>query len=293
MKRTLVLGLLAIVVVSFTTLAVIKGVKKMDKDKAILVVSFGTSVEKTRKETIEACEKRIAAEFKDYRIERAFTSNIIRKIYKDKGVHINSVDEALARLKKDGVKTVVVQPLHVIPGEEYHEKILDPIDAAHNKKWFTKIVVGAPLLHSIEDYDKVVAVLQEEVAKLKTTDAYVFMGHGTHHFANSSYSCLQLKMQDKKLPYYIGTVEGYPELDHLEARLQRDSRKSVTLIPLMVVAGDHAMNDMAGDEDDSWKSILKSRGYTVSADMSGMGAYRGIQDLYIEHIHDALKGQSH
>lgn len=284
-----VMGSIIVLVIALGTFFACNG-KNMKEKQAILVVSFGTSVEETRVKTIDACEKKIAETFKNYQIERAFTSNIIRKIYKERGVDINSVEEALNKLKEAKYETVIVQPLHVIPGEEYSEKVVEVVNTYKNDGSFKKITVGTPLLSTVEDYDKVIEALKPEIAKLDKTDSIVFMGHGTHHFANSSYSCMQLKINDQKLPYIVGTVEGYPALEQVETKLKERGSKSLTLVPLMVVAGDHAQNDMAGAEDDSWKSILEKDGYTVKASLRGMGEYEGIQAIYLEHIAEAIKG---
>lgn len=256
--------------------------------KGILVASFGTSYADTRKVTIEACEEKIKGSFPDYEVKRAFTSSIIRKILKDRDkIEVDGLVEALTKMKEEKFTDVIIQPLHIIPGEEYHEVI-----AAANKfkADFQSIVVGRPILTTMDDYRTATDALKAQLPELKKTQAVVFMGHGTHHPANSSYACLQMVVNDNLSNVYIGTVEGYPALDDVIKSLKKDGIKEVTLMPFMVVAGDHANNDMAGDEEDSWKTILKKEGFVVNTYLHGLGENKGIQDMYVNHVQDCIDG---
>ncbi|MFZ7102291.1 MAG: sirohydrochlorin cobaltochelatase [Peptococcaceae bacterium] len=259
--------------------------------KGILVASFGTSYAETRKVTIEACEDKIRDSFPEYEVRRAFTSSIIRKIMQERDhIQVDSVEEALTKMKQAGFTEVIVQPLHIIPGVEYNE-VLDMV--AGFKDDFASLVVGRPILTTIEDYDKAVAALKTQIQEPwldDETEAVVFMGHGTHHPANASYACLQLKIWQSMPNVFIGTVEGYPALDDIIPLLKEKGIKRISLMPYMVVAGDHAQNDMAGDEEDSWKSILKEEGFYVNTYLQGLGENAAYQQMYVDNIQDCIAG---
>ena len=254
----------------------------------ILVVSFGTSYNDTRDKTIGAIENKIAETYPDYEVRRAFTSQIIIDKLKERdNLEIDNVEEALDRLVSDGVKTLVVQPTHLMSGYEY-----DDLAAAveEYKDKFDSVAFGTPLLTSEEDFDAVAAALPE-ITKDYNQDgtAVVFMGHGTEHESNAVYEKLQGKLTDAGLDnYYIGTVEATPSLDDMVAAAKDGGYSKVVLEPLMVVAGDHANNDMAGDEDDSWKSVFEKEGFEVECVLSGLGEFSEIQDIYAAHVGDAI-----
>lgn len=263
-------------------------VKEQGDKKGILVVSFGTSYADTRKLTIEACEEKIAASFPDYEVRRAFTSNIIIKKLKERdNMEVDTPKEALNKMKEEGFAEVIVQPLHIMPGIEYDE-VLAAVDDF--KDSFKEITVGRPVLYGIEDYKMAVEALEKQLPELKEDQAVILMGHGTIHPANACYSCLQSVLSDEGLNVFVGTVEGYPELDDIIARLKANKIKEVTLMPYMVVAGDHASNDMAGDEEDSWKSILKKEGFVVDVYLHGLGENPGYQDIYVQRVQDCIDG---
>jgi sirohydrochlorin cobaltochelatase len=258
--------------------------------KAILVVSFGTSYADTRQVTIEACEAKIRETFSDYEVRRAFTSSMIIAIMKKRdNIHVETPEEALQTLQTEGFSEVVVQPLHIIPGSEFHDvvQIVKKYESA-----FEKVHLGVPLLATTEDYMAVVDALKGQLPVLQENEAVVFMGHGTHHPANAAYAALERMFDDQGLQkVFVGTVEGYPELDQVIQRLQANNIEKVILMPFMLVAGDHAKNDMAGDEEDSWKTVLKKAGYVVDTYLHGLGENPEIQNIYVQHIHRALEGQ--
>lgn len=261
--------------------------QKNDK-KGILVVSFGTSYADTRKVTIEACEKKIDESFPEYEVRRAFTSNIIIKKLKERdNIEIDNPEEALSKMKEEGFNEVIVQPLHIMPGIEY-EEVLDAVNKFEDS--FEKITVGRPILYGIEDYKVAVEALKQQLPKLNKDQAVVVMGHGTSHPANACYSCLQSVIDDEGLNVFVGTVEGYPEIENVIAKLKKNKIKEVTLMPYMVVAGDHASNDMAGDEEDSWKNILKKEGFIVNVYLHGLGENVGYQDIYVQRVQDCIDG---
>lgn len=259
--------------------------------KAILVVSFGTSYEDTRKVTLDAVEKKIADTYKEFEVRKAYTSSIIRKKLKERDkIVIDSPEEALNKLKKEGVSEVIIQPLHVMPGSEYDEikKVVDKFTA---DKSFGKLVLGRPILYREKDYTAAIEALKDQLPKINEQQAVVLMGHGSPHPANSSYALFDYMLKEEGLKnVYVGTVEGTPELDNVIRRLKEDNIKEVTLMPFMVVAGDHANNDMAGDEDDSWKTILKKEGFKVNTYLHGLGENKKIQNIYIQHVKDCIDG---
>ena len=257
-----------------------------EKKKAILVVSFGTSYHETRKKTIKACENRIDRKFSGYDIKRAFTSGMIINILsKRDGIEINNPEEALKELYHDGYQEVLVQPLHIINGSEFHGLVRT---VNQYKDYFNDLKMSRALLRDTEDYFELASVFEKETPDLKENEAVVMMGHGSEHPANSSYPCLDYVFKDKGLKnYYVGTVEGYPELDDIISYLKKDGISKVYLLPLMLVAGDHAQNDMAGDED-SWKNTLEKEGFEVEIELKGMGEYEGIQNMYLKKIADLL-----
>ena len=257
--------------------------------KVILIVSFGTSYNDTREATIDAIEKKVAEEFLDYEVRRAFTSQIIiNKLAERDGLIIDNVTEAMQRLVSDGVGTLVIQPTHVMHGFEYNDMMAETAVFAEN---FTSLKYGSPLLSSTEDYEKVVNAIIEEYDVPEDT-ALVLMGHGTHHFANSTYAALDYMFKDMDHEnVFVGTVEGYPEFDSVLKWVNKGEYSKVILAPLMIVAGDHASNDMAGDEDDSWKVMFKSEGKEVYPILKGLGEIPGIQQIYIEHIEDAIASE--
>ncbi|HYE81694.1 MAG TPA: sirohydrochlorin cobaltochelatase [Clostridia bacterium] len=256
--------------------------------KAILVVSFGTSYNDTRENTIGAIEKQIAAQYPDYEVRRAFTSQIIiNKLLSRDGIKIDNLAQAMERLAADGISTVIVQPTHVMNGYEY-EEMKEAVKPYEDK--FVSVKYGAPLLNSVEDYKKVIAALAADLGKLPENEAVVLMGHGTEHYANAAYSALDYMFKD--LGYgniFVGTVESYPSLDTVLRKVWESGVKKVRLLPLMIVAGDHATNDMAGDEEYSWKNVFKSKGYEVDCIIKGIGEYQAIRDIFVEHVGAAIK----
>lgn len=253
--------------------------------KAILAVSFGTSHLDTLDKTIGAIERNIEEHFPEYRLYRAFTSGIIlKKLKKTKGLEFYNVKEAMERMAADGMDTVIVQPTHIINGIE-NDRMLEDLMAYADR--FQKIRVGKPLLSSVDDYKKAIHAVMEEV-ELAEDETLVLMGHGTDHHANSAYPTLEYTFH--LLGYrqvLVGTVEGFPDLNNVLTKLEITGTKKVVLMPFMVVAGDHAKHDMAGEED-SWKSELEGEGYEVRTILKGLGELKGIQNLFVEHIEEVI-----
>ena len=259
-----------------------------DPETAILVVSFGTSYNETRDATIGATEQAIQAAFPQYEVRRAFTSQIIiDKLAERDGLEIDNVTQALDRAAADGIKNLIVQPTHLMNGYEYtdlKEELVTYEDT------FDQIVIGEPLLTSDEDFEAVISAITTDTASYDDGQtAIVFMGHGTEADSNAVYAKLQeMITADGFDNYYIGTVEATPSLDDIVAALEGKDYTRVVLEPLMVVAGDHANNDMAGDEDDSWKSILTAKGYEVECILEGLGQKPAVQAVYVDHVKAAV-----
>ena len=259
-------------------------------DKAILVVSFGTSYNDSRHITIGAVENAIWEAYPDYLVRRAFTAQIIIDVLAERdGIQIDNVTEALDKLVADGVKTLVVQPTHLMDGYEYND-LIDVLDEYKDK--FDAITVGAPLLYTEEDRAKVIDVVTTETASYSDDDtAIIFMGHGTEAPSNAVYATLQDELTAAGYSnYFVGTVEGTPTLDDVIALAKEGGYKNVVLEPLMVVAGDHANNDMAGDEEDSWKTAFEAEGFNVTCILEGLGQFEGVQNIYLQHVQEAIDG---
>lgn len=254
--------------------------------KAILVVSFGTSFNETRKVTIDALENAIGAANPDAVVYRAWTSTfIIRKIEKRDGIHINTVSEAFAQMEKDGITDVIVQPTHVINGIE-NDKMIAEAKAYCDR--FNSIKVGVPLLTTQEDAENCAKALREEYSFVASDEAVVFMGHGSEHYASFVYPAMNYIFRDLGYENFIlGTVEGYPELDSVLKELKLLQPKKVYLSPFMIVAGDHANNDLAGDEEDSWKSVLEKEGFVTEPVLKGLGERESIRKMFIQHVEEA------
>ena len=261
------------------------GTKTVSKEtkKAILAVSFGTSHNDTRKITIDAIEQDMQAAFPDYALYRAWTSKmIIKKVNARDGVHICNVKEAMEKMLQDGITDVLVQPTHVINGIEND---LMKEDALAFQEQFHSISFGDPLLTSEQDNLAVIDAITSEFKTLTKDEVLVLMGHGTTHYANAIYAALDYTFKDKGYSnIFLGTVEAYPTMESLLKMVHAYQPKKVVLAPFMIVAGDHAKNDMASDEPNSWYSQFKAAGYDVEPVLKGLGEYTGIRKLFIEHL---------
>ena len=257
-------------------------------EKELLVVSFGTSFNDSRRLTIGAIESALEKAFPEYAVRRGFTSQIIiDHVAKRDGEIIDNMQEALDRAVDNGVKTLVVQPTHLMNGLEYEE--MSKAIAQYSDA-FEQISIGQPLLTSDEDFQAVAKAITEATADYDDGEtAIVFMGHGTEAESNGVYAKMQQVLTDGGYAhYYVGTVEATPSLDDVLEAVKQGSYKRVVLRPLMVVDGDHANNDMAGDEDDSWKTTFEKEGYEVVCEVEGLGALEAVQQLYVEHAQAAV-----
>ena len=279
-------------------------------DNEILVVSFGTSFNDSRVADIKGIEDAIQKAFPDWSVRRAFTAQIIiNHVQARDGEKIDNVDQALQRAVDNGVKNLIVQPTHLMHGAEYDELMKAVEEYKDN---FETVKVAEPLLGEVGTDATVINADKKAVAETLTAEAvktagydsleaakedgvaFVFMGHGTAHVAKVSYSQMQAQMED--LGYdnvFIGTVEGEPEDTACEAVIDKVAEAGYTKVilrPLMVVAGDHANNDMAGDDDDSWKSMFNASGKFDSVDtqIAGLGSIADIEKIYVQHTTDAI-----
>ena len=274
-------------------------------ENELLAVSFGTSYNDSRVEDIKGIEDALQEAYPDWSVRRAFTSQIIiNHIQARDGECIDNMDQALERAVKNNVKNLIVQPTHLMHGAEYDE-LVKAVERYQDK--FESVKVAEPLLGEVGSDASAINSDKEAVAKAVTAQAvetagydsldaakedgtaFVFMGHGTSHTAKVSYSQMQTQMQ--VLGYdnvFIGTVEGEPEETSCEAIIEAVKKagyKKVILRPLMVVAGDHANNDMAGEDEDSWKSLFENSGFfeQVDVQIAGLGGIEAIQQIYVDH----------
>ena len=261
------------------------GKKEMDHStkKAILVVSFGTSHNDTRKVTIDAIENDIQAAFPEYKLYRAWTSKmIIKKVTNRDHVVIHTVTEAMERMKKDGITDVLIQPTHVINGIEND---LMKEDALAFQNEFCSISFGDPLLTSEQDSLDVVHAIAEEFSNLKEDEVLVLMGHGTMHYSNAIYAALDYTFKDQGYKnIFLGTVEAYPSMETLMKMVKAYQPKKVILAPFMIVAGDHAKNDMAGDDPKSWYNQFIEAGFETETVLKGLGEYGSIRKILVKHL---------
>ena len=260
----------------------------MDEKTAILLVAFGTSYSEAQV-ALDNIDDRVKKAFPKMEVRWAFTSKIIRHKLEKQGKHIDSPAEALAKIGDDGFSKIAVQSLHVIPGDEYND-LKKTINAfRHIPQSAKKISLGKPLLFAHADVLAVCSVLTTEFKPNEAAgEAVLFMGHGTSHESNIFYPGTQYYLSRNASNYFLATVEGYPDLGDVIPKLKELKITRLTLVPFMSVAGDHARNDMAGDEPDSWKSVLEQEGYQVNSILKGMGELDSIVSIYIDHLKSAL-----
>ena len=279
-------------------------------ENELLVVSFGTSFNDSRAEDVKGIEDALAAAYPDWSVRRAFTAQIIiNHVQARDSEAIDNMQQALDRAVANGVKNLVVQPTHLMHGAEYDE-MTEAIDGYKDK--FESVAIAEPMLGEVgddatvinDDKKAVAQAITDEACKVAGFDdmkaaadagtAFVFMGHGTSHTANVTYDQMQTQMNDLGFTNaFIGTVEGEPEdtaCDKVIEKVKEAGFKNVILRPLMVVAGDHANNDMAGDDEDSWKSQFVASGDfdNVDCQIEGLGRIAAVEDLYVAHTKAAI-----
>lgn len=261
--------------------------------KAILVVSFGTSYLEPLKNSIENVENKIRNQFKDYDVHRAFTSHmIIKKLEIVHGLIVEKPEELLERLYIEGYEEVIIQPLHIIPGEEF--SYIKNIEVYFKDK-FKSIKVGRPIFYYQgieglpEDYSLFIKSIK---GIIEGEEAVVMMGHGTVHPSNAVYGALQSVLNDEGYKnVFVGTVKGYPNFTSVLNKIKKRGIKKVLLMPLMLVAGNHAINDMASEKDNSWKSMLEAEGIEVKLWTKGLGEVDEFAQLYIDRVDDLINNR--
>ena len=240
--------------------------------KAILVTSFGTSHRDTREKCLDLIQREVEEKYGSENVERAYTSRIIRRIIeKNEGIHIFDQEEGLKALKDRGFEKIITMSLHILDGIEYSK-----LDDKFGK-------ISKPLLADDEDFKKIVE--NREFNDLEGDDAIVFMGHGTESEADYAYQKLQDEyLKAGKNNIFIATVEGKVTIEDIIEKMKEKDFKRILLKPLMIVAGDHAKNDMSSDDEDSWKTMLKNEGYEVTSVLKGMGEYEFIRKMFMDKL---------
>lgn len=261
-------------------------------ENELLVVSFGTSYNDSRRLDVGAIEEAMEKAFPAYSVRRCFTSQIIIDHIKSRDhVSIDNVKEALDRAVKNQVKTLVIQPTHLMDGLEYTDLVNE---AADYSDAFDKVAVGKPLLTSEDDFRAVIKAVTESTADYDDGEtAICLMGHGTEAESNQVYTKLQDMLTDAGYKnYFVGTVEATPSVQDVLASVQAGDYKKVVIEPLMIVAGDHANHDMAGDEKGSWKTTFQDAGYEVTCLVRGLGEMEAVSQLFVEHAQAAMDSLS-
>ncbi|MBW7571293.1 sirohydrochlorin cobaltochelatase [Caproiciproducens faecalis] len=266
----------------------------MDKRKGkpmkqgILIVSFGTTYRETREKNIEKIAQSVREAFPGRAVYQAYSSNIVRSVLKKRdGIVISNVEEALRQMARDGVTNAAVLPTHVIDGVE-NSKMQCTIKEC--SELFSEIRTARALLGNEEDYPLVAGALWQEIGKTAGNDPVVLMGHGSAHEADKSYEELEKQLRARSgKEIYIATVEGTVTIENVIGRMNAsvEKRKRVLVLPFMLVAGDHAVNDMAGEKD-SFASKLRAEGYKPECVLKGIGEYESIRNIYIHHLREAI-----
>lgn len=252
--------------------------------KGVIVASFGTTHEDTEKKTIDVIENDIKENFKDYIFLRAWMSDIIRdKLKRRKNLHINSIDEAIQEAIDKGIEELLVVSTHIIDGVE-HNKLKDTVSQYTNK--FKSVKLSGALLETDGDFEYLIKEM-DNLLKRNSDGAYLLMGHGSKHSSNKIYEVLGNKFAEHgRDDIYITCVEGYPYIEDVLSQLE--TYKNIHLLPFMIVAGDHAKNDMAGDGE-SFKTILEAENKIVSYKLKGLGEYDFVRKLILKHSYEAVQ----
>jgi sirohydrochlorin cobaltochelatase len=289
-KRILISAIAIYLTIIFSTIAWAGGGHghKAPKKMGILLVAFGSS-KASAQVSFQNIDKKTKAVFPDIPVRWAYTSTIIRKKLAKQGKHLDSPEVALAKMMDEGFTHLAVQSLHTIGGAEYHD-LRRTVSAFKVMGGFQRIILGYPLLATQEDMRQAVAAILANVPQERNkNEAVVLMGHGTHHPANAFYAALMFQLQLEDPNIFIGTVAGYPEIDLIKKLLLEKKIKKAYLMPFMSVAGNHAQNDMAGDDDDSWKSILTKAGITCIPILKGTAEYDNFVDIWLSHIRGSMR----
>lgn len=289
MKKVIILLSLIIVASTLCTPAIAGHGEKKEMKTGILLVAFGTS-ETDAKVSFENIERLTLKEFANTEVRWAFTSGIIRRKLAKGGIVIDSPTVALSKMYDDGFSSVAVQSLHTIGGAEYDELKEIVAKFRQGSEAFNDITLGAPLLNSYKELLRVAKAMLAEVPKERKSDeAVILMGHGTeHHYSDLAYVAASKVFNDLDSLAFVGTVEGHPTIDDIVVQCKAAKVKKAYLMPFMSVAGDHAKNDMASDEDDSWKSVLEKNGVSCVTILKGTAEHDSIASIWVEHLEIAM-----
>jgi sirohydrochlorin cobaltochelatase len=262
---------------------------KRPMKKGILLVAFGTTVPEAQI-SFDNIERSVKRTFPGIPVRWGYTSRTIIRKMGEKGKQLATPEEALSSMMRENFTHVAVQSLHVMPGAEFHGLVRNVERFADMSKGLRKVIVGYPLMSTSEDVQRVaetfLRIIQPERRK---TDAVVFMGHGTHHPANVYYAALNYHVQKLDPNVFVGTVQGWPKIDGITADLKNNRIKTAYLMPFMTVAGDHARNDMAGPEENSWKSILEKEGINCVVVLKGTAEFQEFVDIWVDHLRAAFE----
>ena len=253
------------------------------KKVGILLVAFGSS-EASAQVSFENIDRKVKEAYPGIPVRWAYTSHIIRDKLAKQGKMLDSPEVALAKMRDEKFTHVAVASLHTIPGEEYHD-LRRSVGAFKQMGGFQRIILAYPLMATQDDMVRVVDAIIATIPRERQKDeAVVLMGHGTPHPANAYYAALMFQLQLRDPNIFVGTVEGYPDLGLIQELLNKKKIKKLYLMPFMSVAGDHAKNDMAGDEDDSWKSVLTKAGFECVPVLKGTAEYDEFADIWVDHV---------
>jgi sirohydrochlorin cobaltochelatase len=289
MRAKPILSIIVMLLLLLGTLdATAKHGEKASTKKAILLVAFGTSDPEAAK-AFKQVEKTARERFPGVEMRWAYTSRMIRAKLAKEGKLLDSPETAFAKLMDDGYTHVAVLSLHTIPGEEFHELYQNAHLFGQMAGGFQRVLVARPLLSSSEDMQTVAEALLKNIPGRKAGDAVIFMGHGTeHHPADAIYLAMNQVLQEFDSNAFVAAVEGRNSLENVIPKLKKRKVKKVFLVPLMSVAGEHAKNDMAGDEPDSWKSILTEKGFKCESILKGTAEIPEIVDVWLDHLKSAF-----
>lgn len=263
--------------------------EKMSEKKGILLVAFGTTVPEAQI-SFENIERSVKKAFPGVPVRWGYTSRTIIRKMGEKGMQLATPEEALSSMMRENFTHVAVQSLHVMPGAEFHGLVKNVQRFAGMSKGLTKVIIGDPLMATSEDVQRVAEnFLRIIPPERRKTDAVVFMGHGTHHPANVYYAALNYHVQKLDPNVFVGTVEGWPEIDDIKSDLKKNRIKKAYLMPFMTVAGDHAINDMAGPSADSWKSMLEKEGINCVVVLKGTAEFQEFVDIWVDHLRAAFE----
>lgn len=252
------------------------------------MVAFGTHTAQAQAAYRHVGPK-VQTAFPDIPVRWAFTSAIMRKKLAGAGQLVDSVEMSLARMMGGGITHVAVQALHVISGKEHHDLTINCRLFGRMRGGFQQVLMGLPLLGARDDMEKVAAALLSAVpCEREPQEAVIFMGHGSPHPANACYTAMMYHLQQTDANIFVGTMSGLPGIAGICARLRKQNITSAYLLPCLAVVGNHALKDMAGDNEDSWKSILEKSGISCKPVLKGLAEYDAIVDIWVDHLKTAI-----